>query len=123
MTGAVAKATCAAWNVLTAAQELFPYLMKNGVGSTAPRAILMLSMRSVTYCWYTATSSRVPSRPIWPPMKCVHGKAMAVDGTAREPATSSFTLKLSYGTQPGRMTSTSKVLSGRAQEGEDGQAP
>ena len=35
--------------------------------------VLALAAMSAMYCWCRVTSSRLPSRPMWPPMKCFHG--------------------------------------------------
>src|ERR1700687_4923883 len=35
-------------------------------------AFLTLASISAMYCWCSVTSSRVPSLPRWPPMKCFH---------------------------------------------------
>ena len=50
-----------------------PYLTKYGMGSTLSSAVLELAAMSAMYCWCAAMSSRVPSLPICPPMKCFHG--------------------------------------------------
>ena len=48
-------------------------LWKYGVGSMVGSVVLTLAAMSAMYCWCSLTSSRVPSRPRWPPMKCFHG--------------------------------------------------
>ena len=46
------------------------------------------------------TSSRVPSLPIWPEIRCVHGYESAVAGASMYPGTSPVRLRLYTGTQP-----------------------
>jgi hypothetical protein len=73
ITGVAAAAVVASSRPLTAAQLFSPYFTKNGVGSTVSIAVLTLASISAMYCWCRVTSSRVPSRPMCPPMKCFHG--------------------------------------------------